>query len=245
MRNLKHFLSAFILVTAFVGVFALTLMPTFGQSTGDQLAYLPNIRLDLTPTPTITPTPSCTFTSIESSDLTIEDSVVQAVQDARTNLNFDALNRLDNIRAAARAHSQDMAQNNFVGHRGTDGNYGPQRLREYCYDVIQDQEIVWGGTYSDTKTIIDSWMDNSDWRNAILNEDIKDFGVGYISIERDESEVEEGQTPAEDYFTVSFGYTSSATRSSGIQCQIELENEYGKGVLTTSDPTICNGYYQD
>ena len=84
----------------------------------------------------------------------------------------------------------------------------------------------------------------------MLDDNMKDFGVGYIMVDRsgDDSGGEgSGNTgdPLEDYFTVSFGVTNNPTRSLQLKCEIKLENEFGSGTLITTNPDICNGFYQE
>lgn len=241
MKISQPFALVVIFTVSFIALFMLAIIPLYGQTTGDERAYMPFIRRDLTPTPTPSPTPSCTYTPIDSSNETIENDVVNAIQAARRDANIGELNRLDNITAAARKHSQDMAENKFVGHQGSDSKYAPARLEEACYTVERDQEIVWGGVYSDSQTLINSWLEDPNWNRALLDDDMKDFGVGY----RDTTRTETENTVLEDFFTVNLGYTiETVNRASSVKCEIELENEFGKGVLITSDPHICNNFYQ-
>ena len=244
------------LLFALIALFWINSNAASGQ-TSDSLAYLPRIQLDptltptITPTPTASPTPSCNYTIIESADIDIENAVEEAIQNARKDAGSPELNRPDNLSHAARIHSQDMADNNFVGHQGSDSSYGPARLSRVCYDVEKDQEIVWGGTYTDTATLITLWLANENWGPALLDDEMKDLGVGYIkgpggSNPGEGNGDDDGVNgpsdgPYADYLTLSFGRPKETRRNGtpAVTCEIPLENEFGRGVLITSNPEIC------
>lgn len=208
---MKKLIQPIIFTGFFVGIFALFLMsiqPSLGQTT-NQWTYLPHIKVDPTltptPTPTITPTPTptpvCNYEIIDSADEAIEDAIMAEIQRIRKDEKESELNELDEIIHAARLHSRDMAIHNYVGHQDSNNKYGPDRLEKVCYIVEEDQEIVWGGTYENAEALVTLWLENKSWQRAILDNDMVDFGVGYIK----------GGEGSEhtDYITVSFGRRAS------------------------------------
>ena len=213
------------------------------SQTNDQITYLPHVQLDptltpsLTPTPTLTPTatPTCSYRIIDSADEKIEDAIMAEIQKVRSSEKESELTELDPIIHAARLHSEDMALNNYVGHMDSNKKYGPDRLRNVCYIIEEDQEIVWGGTYEDAETLVASWLENKSWERAILDNDMVDFGVGYIK------GVEGSDHP--DYLTVSFGRRATSRQRSAnqtaITCEIPFENSQGSGKLLIHNQAIC------
>ncbi|MFK7805079.1 MAG: CAP domain-containing protein [Anaerolineae bacterium] len=227
----------------FLGLIALLAIgsqPGSGQ-TSDELLYLPQVRLDPSPTPTMTPTPtatpSCSYDIIDSADSEIEDAIMAEIQKVRSDENQSELTRLDEIIHAARLHSEDMAIFNYVTHIDSKRKYAPDRLEAVCYIIEEDQEVVWGGTYEDAESLVAAWLENKFWKSALLDEDIVDFGVGYIK-------GIEGSTHA-DYFTVNLArrQTTRAHLSNQQSCEIPLENEYGSGTLKVVDTELCNDYF--
>lgn len=222
-------------VLLFIGI-----RPGSGQ-TSDEYVYLPSVRLDPSPTPTVTPTPTatptCNYKIIDSADFEIENAIMAEIEKVRSEKNLSELNRLDEIIHAARLHSEDMAIFNYVTHIDSDRKYAPDRLKAVCYIIEEDQEVVWGGTYENAETLVAAWLENKFWESALLDEDIVDFGVGYIK-------GVDGSTHA-DYFTVNLARRQStkAFTSSQESCEIPLKNEYGSGTLKIVDTELCNKYF--
>ena len=118
-----------------------------------------------------------------------------------------------------------MVTNNFVDHQGSNDQYAQDRMRENCYYPKSDQEIVWGGATNDPATIINTWLADTNWKNAMLDSNMEDIGVAYRS---------GGDSNSFDYyFVINFGdpEDTSRTITSGDQpvCELTLENEHGRG----------------
>ncbi|MEM8862916.1 MAG: CAP domain-containing protein [Chloroflexota bacterium] len=242
MKKLIRPMLVIAMFASLMGVMLITMNVASTQNL-DQFAYLPNVIQNpsltptitptLTPTPTPTATPTCNYTIIDSADEAMEESIENQIQNKRDEDKKSELNVLDEIEHAARKHSQDMATNNFVGHQGTDLGYGPDRLEEVCYEIEEDQEIVWGGTIENAEVLVDSWLEVSAWKRAMLDADIEDFGVGYIK-GNEESEFE-------DYITVSFARrkTTRSDQPAYSDCVISIENDFGKGELRLTNSPLC------
>ena len=126
-----------------------------------------------------------------------------------------------------------MFLTNFVDHQGSDGNFAQDRMRENCYYPEADQEIVWGGNTDNAGTIVSSWLADENWRRAMLDPYMEDFGVGYRS---------GGESNTfSHYFAVNFGRPESTGRavSPTPACVLTLENEYGSGSWRIYDAELC------
>ncbi|MEM7801973.1 MAG: CAP domain-containing protein [Chloroflexota bacterium] len=228
---------------------------------------MPYIKNDPTATPTPTLTPTATFTptptaaidcsppnTLDSSDVGKEEELIIAVNNARDDDNKSQLNRAEELVQAARIHSTDMRNNAFVDNRGSDGEYGPDRIEDQCYFLAEDQEIVWSGTFDTADDLVESWLENTFWRRAMLDGDMEDIGVGYILSEAGSSDGEELSNLA--YITVSFARrlvaaTQTPTPSptpptsedlsqfTASACLLHLSNEMGSGSILLRNTELC------
>lgn len=96
---------------------------------------------------------------------------------ARADANLPALTLNAQLSAAARAHSLDMACNNFLSHTGSDGSWIRDRLLAAGYDTYSYQEIIAIGTPQDAMT---QWRNDQPHWDIVLNPYASDVGVGYV-----------------------------------------------------------------
>jgi uncharacterized protein YkwD len=82
------------------------------------------------------------------------------------------------LSAAAQAHSDDMAGNNFMDHQGSDGSQVGDRARAAGYDWRGIGENVAAG-YVAPEELVAGWMGSPGHRDIILTCDYVDAGVGY------------------------------------------------------------------
>lgn len=101
----------------------------------------------------------------------------------------------DQLAAAARKHSQDMAGNNFVSHTGSDGSNFTQRAKAAGYQFFASGEIIAAGQ-STPSDAVSAWMGSSGHRSIILTCANNDIGVGYA---------EKAGSQYQFYWTVVFG----------------------------------------
>jgi uncharacterized protein YkwD len=81
------------------------------------------------------------------------------------------------LTAAARAHSLDMACNNFMKHSGSDGSWTGDRLSKAGYTNPYYLEILAIGLPQDA---MNQWkIEKNDW-SAVLNSRVTEIGVGYV-----------------------------------------------------------------
>lgn len=134
--------------------------------------------------------------------------VVDLVNQERTNHGCQPLQVSPQLSAAAQAHSQDMALNDFVSHTGSDGSTVGERLTRAGYDWRMAAENIAAG--QDTaEAVVASWMSSSGHRANILNCALHDIGVGYYYQPDDLPNVRlsGGQAggPFRSYWTQDFG----------------------------------------
>lgn len=88
------------------------------------------------------------------------------------------------LTAAAQAHSEDMALNNFLDHQGSDGSSPLDRIKRAGYSPVGWAENVAAGQPTPEEAIA-SWMNevppNDGHRRNILNPDYQEIGVGYYA----------------------------------------------------------------
>ncbi|MFQ5856991.1 MAG: S8 family serine peptidase [Anaerolineae bacterium] len=175
----------------------------------DALAW--NGGSPVTPTPTPTgPTPTFTPTTIPTATSTpVDDWEARTVQ--LINIERDAngkppLSIDSRLVQAARRHSQDMADNNFFSHYGSDGSSPFDRIRTAGYSFRTAGETIAGG-YTSPEAAVNAWM-NSSGHRAILLGNYDDVGVGYVY---------KSNSTYRHYWTADFaipsGYNPTATPS--------------------------------
>lgn len=88
---------------------------------------------------------------------------------------------------AARAHSLDMATNQFLAHPSSDGTPWMDRLIAFGY--VQEGFSYWragenvyvgGGLYSSPVAVVQAWMKSKPHRRVLLTKVFRDVGVGAV-----------------------------------------------------------------
>jgi uncharacterized protein YkwD len=152
-------------------------------------------------TPTLTPTPTPDGPVSRSK---IEYRLYQRVNFHRTSHGYDRLQLNESLRAVARSHSEDMAAEGFVGHKGSDGATLPDRLERFGADCRASTETV-GRTPFDrpvdaengttirydtagevANALVREWMNGDGTRHKILRIEWIDVGIGVHVVERTE-----------------------------------------------------------
>ena len=150
--------------------------------------YLPLVlKAKSTPTPTITSTPTRTSTPTSTPIVTppqgtssIAQQVVILINSERAKIaNCPALRLNDKLTAAAQAHSQDMADNNFFDHTGSNGSTLGQRITAAGYSFSLAGENIAGGQ-STAQEAFDDWMSSPGHRANMLNCSFVDTGLGFV-----------------------------------------------------------------
>jgi len=109
-----------------------------------------------------------------------ETDVLDLVNQERAAENLHPLAWDSLLHDAARAHSDDMAQNNYFSHTGLDGRTAPDRIEDAGYPWSETGENI-GAGYSTPQAAVNGWMNSAGHRQNILSSTYCDLGVGYAS----------------------------------------------------------------
>ncbi len=90
----------------------------------------------------------------------------------------------DRLNRAAQLHSDDMAARDFFDHKTPDGARMTDRADAFGYNWRRLLENIAAGQH-DVKQAITGWMNSPDHRAAILDDAVKDAGMGYTFRDRD------------------------------------------------------------
>ncbi len=116
-------------------------------------------------------------------DPEFESQVLTLINNARVAQGLSALQSQSQLTAAARAHSTDMACNDFVEHNGTDGSSWFDRIaaQGYSYSSASENIYVGNPAFGGTPAgAFEWWMNSEIHRNNILNPGVTQIGVGYV-----------------------------------------------------------------
>ena len=109
-----------------------------------------------------------------------EAEVVALVNQERARYGLYALVPRPAVMSAARGHSQDMADNDFFNHIGSDGAGFVQRLLRAGYtQICAGGENIAAGQTS-PQAVVSAWMNSSGHRANMLSQTFRDIGVGYV-----------------------------------------------------------------
>lgn len=118
---------------------------------------------------------------IESDDTrstSVIQEVVNIVNNERRRAGLSPLRIHSRLNAAAQAHSNDMARNNFFSHTGSDGSSFGDRMRRFGYNFRRGGENIAAGQ-SSPQQVMQSWMNSPGHRRNILNGNFRDIGIGF------------------------------------------------------------------
>ena len=108
-----------------------------------------------------------------------EEQVVDLVNVERSKRKLAPLSHEERLIEAARRHSTDMADGNFLDHTGSDGSNAGQRIDDAGYDWhTWGENIAYG--YPNPASVVDAWMNSSGHRANILNPNFVHIGVGHV-----------------------------------------------------------------
>lgn len=116
---------------------------------------------------------NCTYTENSEYVQTLTDLINQARADAGR----PALAVNTQLTEAARAHSLDMACNNFMKHSGSDGSWTGDRLSSAGYTNPYYLELLAIGLPQDA---LNQWRADKNQWSAVLNSRVTEIGIGYV-----------------------------------------------------------------
>ena len=133
--------------------------------------------------------------AIPPDDVNKDIAVEQSINEIRDQYSLPRFAKSQRITQAALRHSNDMADNNFFDHTGSDGSTAGDRLTQGCYRWQAYGEIIAAG-YTTPASVVAAWMDSAGHRGVILDGQFEDFGAGYAYNRKSEYR---------HYWTVDFG----------------------------------------
>jgi uncharacterized protein YkwD len=146
--------------------------------------------------------------TIHSTQLSIEQQVIDLTNEQRQQHGCAALVRSDTLSAAASAHSRDMAMHDLFSHTGSDGSTMISRAVAAGYSYTLLAENLAAGTATPAE-VVTGWMNSAGHRANILNCGLHELGVGFYAQMDDQSNVrlDNGQLggPYRYYWTQDFG----------------------------------------
>jgi uncharacterized protein YkwD len=111
----------------------------------------------------------------------LEQQVVTLVNQQRASNGCKALAVNATLVTVARAHSQDMAVNNYFTHNSQDGTTPFERMTAAGYSYSTAAENIAAG-YSTAELVMNTWMNSPGHRANILNCSLTEIGVGYYQL---------------------------------------------------------------
>jgi hypothetical protein len=133
--------------------------------------------------------------AIPPDDVNKDFAVEQRINEIRDQYSLPRFAKSHRITQAALRHSNDMADNNFFDHTGSDGFTAGDRLNQGCYRWQSYGEIIAAG-YTTPASVVAAWMDSAGHRGVILDGNLEDFGAGYAYNRK---------SAYKHYWTVDFG----------------------------------------
>jgi len=130
------------------------------------------------------------------------------------------------LTAAAVRHSQDMVNNNFFDHQGSDDSWPADRATDAGYPWNYVGENIAAG-YTTTEAVFAGWMNSTGHRENILRPAFREMGLARIY---------GGQTTYGNYWTQVFGNRSGAPAPT---CgSLGLANARSMGIAPLLDETL-------
>lgn len=83
----------------------------------------------------------------------------------------------ERLSIAAQAHADDMAQNNFMAHEGSDGSDPSTRADRAGYQGLVGENVARG--YETPQAVVAGWIDSDGHCTNMMNGGYEELGVGY------------------------------------------------------------------
>ena len=121
--------------------------------------------------------PSTAAPGPSGGDGAIQQQILDLTNAERAKANCGALTLQPALNAAADAHSEDMAANDYFSHTSQNGASPSDRARAAGYNGGVGENIAAG--YPDAASVMNGWMNSPGHRANILNCRYQHLGVGY------------------------------------------------------------------
>ena len=139
-----------------------------------------------------------TATCVTQANAGFISQTLDLINSARTANGLSALTLKDQLNNSAQSHSVDMACSGNLSHTGSDGSTPAARIASSGVNASTTREIIYaqppqyGGN---PQAAMGWWMSDQTHRDAILNSQVTQIGIGYASY---------SSSPLGGYFTVDF-----------------------------------------
>lgn len=149
-----------------------------GCGIGDRTSTLAPVTSESS-TPAPSPMPVVAATTSSPISAAWENDMLEKINTERTNAGVPTVCFNDKLTAAAEMHTNDMIDNDFFGHTGSDGSSVGSRatIEGYSWNGIAENIAQGQGSVS---AVIEAWMDSSAHRGNILNASFNHVGVAMI-----------------------------------------------------------------
>jgi uncharacterized protein YkwD len=107
-----------------------------------------------------------------------EDQLIALINQERASRGLGTLAEQSQLTSAARAHSADMACNDYFSHTALDGSSPFDRMARAGYVFSAAAENLAAG-HGSPQAVVDGWLDSEGHRQNMLNPDYVHVGVGY------------------------------------------------------------------
>lgn len=151
---------------------------TLATSLSPSVSAEPSPFASVLPTSLPSVSPTAEATAAKDKITRMEDEVTSLINKERGKAGCGTVKTDERMRAAGRAHSGDMAKNNYFSHTGPDGSSFVDRLARAGYprEGAAGENIAYG--YGTAQAVVTGWMNSPDHRRNILNCSAKSTGVG-------------------------------------------------------------------
>lgn len=124
-------------------------------------------------TPVVSQSGNCTYSTNEG----YVQTLIDLINEARTDVGRAALTVSPKLMNAAQGHSLDMACNDFLEHSGSDGTWVGDRLEQAGYPHAYYLELLAIGLPQDA---LNQWRNDKTHWEALINSRVTEIGVGYV-----------------------------------------------------------------
>ncbi len=157
-----------------IGCIALLLAATGCEQIRERFPEFPNIERP-SPRSSTPPTPAQSATAAQ-----IETAIHQQINQVRQQDGLTGLKTNDRLAAVARRYSQQMAEQNFFSHTGSDGTTLVDRVRAGRISYYAVGENLFKGTNiaQPAPVAVDGWLNSPGHRKNILRPAFSETGVG-------------------------------------------------------------------
>lgn len=114
-----------------------------------------------------------------ASSLHVARRLLVLVNEARWEQGIPPLKANFLLSRAARAHALSMAQEDYFGHRGSDGSSPWERIEAAGYETWQVLAENIAAGYATPEAVLAAWLESPRHRSNLLNPELWEAGIGY------------------------------------------------------------------